>query len=98
MCDTIVSHRLFENISDDHRPQLLEVHPRGGASWEPLTSYGKTIMEIRMGLLCFDHMCVVADIVDEVLLGEDLFLCDPSGPANIIQSEEKMIFKGVPYH
>ena len=52
-------------------------------------------MEIRMGPLCFDHMCVVADILDEVLLGEDLLLCDPSGPADIIQSEEKMVFRGV---
>ena len=28
-CDTIVSCRLFEKISEDHRPQLLEVCPRG---------------------------------------------------------------------
>ena len=28
-CDTIVSYRLFEKISEDHRPQLLEVCPRG---------------------------------------------------------------------
>ena len=53
-------------------------------------------MKIRMGSLCFDHICVVADIVDEVLLGKDLLLCNPSGPDDIIQSEEKMIFKGVP--
>ena len=46
-------------------------------------------MEIWMGPLCFDHMCVVADTVDEVLFGEDLLLCYSSGPANIIQSEEK---------
>ena len=38
--------------------------------------------------------CVLADIVDEVLLGEDLLLCDSSGPADIIQSEEKMMFRG----
>ena len=32
-----------------------------------------------------DHMHVVADIVDEVLLGEDLLLCDSSDPTDIIQ-------------
>ena len=74
----------------------MEVHARRGTSGEPLTSYGNAIMEIRKGAICFDHMCVVADIVDEVLLGEDLLLCDPSGLTDIIQSEEKMIFKGVP--
>ena len=41
-------------------------------------------MEIMIGPLCFDHACIVADMVDEVLLGEDLLLCDSSGPANII--------------
>ena len=48
-----------------------------------------------MGPLCFEHECVMSDIVDEFLLGEDLMLCDPSGPADIIQSEERMIFCGV---
>ena len=85
-----MSHRLFEKISDDHRPKLLEVCPIGGASGELLTSNGKAIMEIRMISLCFDYMCVLADIGDEVLLEEDLLLCDPSGPADIIQPEKKM--------
>ena len=93
--NTIVSRSLFGKFSVDHRPQLLEVCPTGGAGGETLKSYGKAVMEIRMGSLCFDHMCVVADIVDEVLLGEDLLLCDASGPTDIIQLEEKMMFKGV---
>ena len=38
---------------------------------------------------------MVSDIVDEFLLGEDLMICDPSGPADIIQSEERMVFHGV---
>ena len=47
-----------------------------------------------MGPLCFDHMCVVVDIVDEVLLGEDVLLCDSSDFTVISQSEEKMMFRG----
>ena len=70
--DIIVSHQLFERISEDQRPWLIEVHPREGAGGEPLKSYGKVVMEIWIGPLCFNHMCVVADIVDEVLIGEDL--------------------------
>ena len=38
---------------------------------------------------------VVSDIVDKFLLGEGLMMCDPSGPADIIQSEERMIFHSV---
>ena len=63
-CNTIVSHGLFEKFSVDRRPQLLEGCPPGHAGGETLKSYGKAVMEIRMGSLCFDHMCVVADIVD----------------------------------
>ena len=57
-CDTIVSCGLFEKISNDCRPQLLEVHPRGDASGESLRSYGKAIMEIRMGSVCLT-ICVL---------------------------------------
>ena len=46
------------------------------------------------GSLMFCHLCVVMDTVDEVLLVKDLLLCDSSGPADIIQSEVKMMFRG----
>ena len=51
-----------------------------------------------MGPLCLDHMCFVADIVNEVLLGEDVLLCDSSVPTDIIQSEVKLILEGPLYH
>ena len=40
-------------------------------------------------------MCVVADIVDKQLLREYLLLCDPLGPVDNIQLEERMTFSGV---
>ena len=52
-CNTIVSHSLFEKVSVDHRPQLLEVCPTGGAGWETLKGYGKAVMEIRNGFIMF---------------------------------------------
>ena len=36
-------------------------------------------------------ICVMADMVDEVLLGEDHLLCDSSDPADIIQSGQKCL-------
>ena len=98
VCDTIVYHHLFERISEDCRSQLLEAFPQGGAGHEPSNSYDKVAMEIWMGPLCSNHMCAVADILDEVQLGEDLLLCGSSGPTNIIQSEEKMMFRRPPHH
>ena len=65
------------------------------AGGEPLKTCWKAVVEIQMGPLCFEHECTVSDIVDEFLLGEDLMLCDPSGRADIIQSEERMVFHGV---
>ena len=52
-------------------------------------------MEIQKGPLCFNHMYVVVDIVDELLLEEDTLLCDSYGPINIIQSNEKIMSRGV---
>ena len=50
-----------------------------------------------MGSLYFYQMCVVADIVDEVSLREDLLLYDSSGPADIIQPAEKLFLEGSLY-
>ena len=72
--------------------KAAQVDAAGG---EPLKTYGKAVVEILMGPLCFEHECTVSDIVDEFLLGEDLMLCDPTGPADIIQAEERMVFHGV---
>ena len=93
--NSIVSHRLFKKISRDHCPELTEAAQVDVAGGKPLKTYGKAVLEIHMGPLCFEHECTVSDTVDEFLLDEDLMLCDPSGPADIIQSEERMVFCGV---
>ena len=92
---SIISHKLFRKISKDHHPQQAKTTPVDTAGGEPLKTNGKAVVEICMHSLCFEHEYVVSDIVDEFLLGQDLMLCDPSGPADIIQSEERMIFHGV---
>ena len=78
-----------------HCPQLAKTAPIDPAGGEPLKMYGKAVVENFMGPVCFEHECVVSDIVDKFVLGEGLMLCDTSGPADIIQSEERMIFCGV---
>ena len=91
----IVSHRLFRRNSEDHHLQLAKTAPVDASGVEPLKTYGNAFVEICMGPLCFEHECVMCDIVDTFLLGEDLMLCDPASPADIIQSEEGMILHGV---
>ena len=93
--NSIVSHRLFRKISEYNLPLLAKTAPVDAAGSEPLKTYDKAVVEICMGPLCFEQECVVCDIVNEFLLVEDVMLCDPTGPADIIQSEERMIFHGV---
>ena len=92
--NSIVSHRLFQKISRHHYPKLTKAAPVDAAGGKPLKTYGKAVVEIHMGPLCFEHECTVSDIVDEFLLGEDHMLCDPSGSTDIIQSEKK---NGIPW-
>ena len=93
--NSIVSHRLFKKFSRNHCPKLTKAAQVDAAGEEPLKTYRKAIVEIQMGPLCFEHECIVSDIVDKFLHGEDLMLCDPSGPADIIQCEERTVFCGV---
>ena len=93
--NSIVSHKLFKKISKGHCPELTKAAQVDAAGGKLLKIYGKAIVEICMGPLCFEHECTVSDIVDEFLLAEDFMLCDPSGPADIIQSEERMVFWSV---
>ena len=48
-------------------PGCLRYTP-GGAGGGPLKSNGKAVMDTQMGPLCFNHICVVGDILNKVLL------------------------------
>ena len=52
-------------------------------------------MELQIGPLQFDHECRIVGITDDVLFGDDLLLDDPSGPADILNTKERMVFRGV---
>ena len=62
--NSIVSHRLFRKISKDHCLQLAKTAPVDAAGDELLKTYCKAATEMCMGPLCFEHKCVVSDIVD----------------------------------
>ena len=68
--NSIVTHRLFKKFSRNHCPELTKAAQVDAAGGEPLKTYGKAVVEIQMGPLCFEHECTVSDIVDEFLLGE----------------------------
>ena len=68
--NAIVSHRLFRKVSEDHYPQLVKTVPVDAAGCEPLKTYGKAVVEICIGPLCFEHECVMSGIIEEFLLGK----------------------------
>ena len=91
---TSVSYQVYQKIPENRRPKLRESGPTNHAGGGELRNYGSAIMELQIGPLQFDHECRIVGITDDVLFGDDLLLDDPSGPADILNTEERMVFRG----
>ena len=63
----------------------------GGGQFQIL---GKANFEIQLGPIKLVREARVAEIKDEILLGDDIIQRDPEGPIDIINSREVIIFKG----
>ena len=92
---TSVSYHVYQKIPENRRPKLRKSGPTNHAGGGELKNYGSAIMELQIGPLQFDHECRIVGITDDVLFGDDLLLDDPSGPADILNTEERMVFHGV---
>ena len=91
---TSVSYQVYQKIPENRQPKLRESGPTNHAGRGELRNYGSAIMELQIGPLQFDHECRIVGITDDVLFGDDLLLDDPSGPADILNTEERMVFHG----
>ena len=91
---TSVSYQVYQKIPENRWPKLRESGPTNHAGGGELRNYGSTIMELQIGPLQFDHECRIVSITDDVLFGDDPLLNDPSGPADILNTKERMIFRG----
>ena len=93
---TIVSPRVYDKIPVDRRPSLSQGSNKrslSNAEGKPMDCRGKATFQIQLGSLRLEKQLIVADITDEVLLGSDILQKDPSGPADILLSENRMILK-----
>ena len=81
----------------DHWPDSFNAGPTDIHRGELLNVYSQGVAEICMGLLCFKHMFTGSDTVDEELIGEDILLCDPSSPVDILGLKENN-FLVLPHH
>ena len=91
---TIVSTRVYEEISKTNRPILRPTRPHCAADGRPLKSNGKGKFTVGLGDLLFEREWTVANITDDVLLGADILQNDSFGPANLLLSDHKMVWKG----
>ena len=55
---------------------------------------GRAILELRLGPVQLTRALAVADIKDEILLGDDILQRDEEGPMDILHSEGVITFKG----
>ena len=85
---------MYQKIPENTRLKLRESGPTNHAGGGELRNYGSAIMELQTGPLEFDHECRIVGITDDVLFGDDLLLNDPSGLADILNTEERMVFRG----
>ena len=92
---TSVSYHIYQKIPENRRPKFRQSGPTNHAGGGELKNYGSAIMELQIGPLQFDHECRIVGITDDVLFGDNLLLDDPSGPADILNTVERMVFRGV---
>ncbi len=94
--NTILSTRVYERIPKMLRPNLI---PGGSvpsaADGRRLDHKGSATFELCLGNLCLRTRVDVADIADDVLLGADVLVYGPEGPADLVLSEGLMRLRGI---
>ena len=88
---TIVSKQLYYRIPRGKRPKLegQGVLTQAGKDTPPIEVLGRGIFTLQLGPLKLTPRLVVADISDQVLLGDNLLREDPAlGPGDIMYSEK----------
>ena len=93
---TILSSRVYERIPITARPKLIPGGPcPSAADGRRLDHRGSAIFELCLGNLCLRKKVDVADIADDVLLGADVLVYGPHGPADLVLSEGLVQLRGV---
>ncbi len=93
---TILSSRVYDKIPELQRPKLAPGGPcPSAADGRRLDHRGSATFELCLGKLCLRKRVAVADIADDVLLGADVLVCGPQGPADLILSEGLIQLQGV---
>jgi hypothetical protein len=94
---TFMSKRVYERIPLENKPELItnpDSRPMTGADGTQISRFGKAVFKLELGPITIERAVIVADIEDDVLIGADILIRDPAGPADLLLSQSKMIFHG----
>lgn len=78
------------------RPKLKEIRkPTVGPCGGNIAELGKGTFELQLGSLVIEKEILVANILDDVLLGADILVIDKQGPANFYLDKSMIVLKGI---
>ena len=84
---TIISHKIYEKLSEENRPKLSGNYQLRGAGGTRIRVYGSRNFKIQLGTLEISKRIMVAGVEDDVLLGIDILQNDKGGQADILLSK-----------
>ena len=92
---SLISNDLYHSIPDDKKPQLVKSNQQvSTANGVRLKCSGAAEFHMKLGPVVINKRLIVADIQDDVLLGSDFLQKDEKGPADLILSEDRMLYQG----
>ena len=65
-----------------------------GAGGGDIRIWGRAKFKLQLGPVELIREVVVAEIIDDVLLGDDILRRDHEGPMDILNSKEVILFRG----
>ena len=91
---TVISTRIFNQISQSNRPVVIKKGSLIHAGGEALASPGGCSISITLDKIKIKADVVIADIKDDALIGMDILNGVQGKPADIILSQNKILLDG----
>ena len=94
--DTMVSTWVYKKIPEDIRPRLQPGtgDMASGAGGGDIRIVGWAKFKLQLSPVELIREVVVAEIIDDVLLGDDILRRDRKGPMDILNSKKIILFRG----
>ena len=98
----MVSTWVYKKIPEDIRPRLQPgtEDMASGAGGGDIEIWGWAKFKLQLGPVELIREVVVAEIIDDVLLGDDILRRDHEGPMDILNSKKIILFRGqeIPFY